>query len=68
MRKDITVNNTQNISQITESENWLSRSLEISYLFLPHDIPLVGQIISVHNKFHALAKQTIPEDKPVEEN
>jgi hypothetical protein len=48
--------------EITESENWLSRSLEIAYIFLPHDIPLVGQIISVHNKFHGISKQIIPED------
>lgn len=48
---------------ISDSENWLSRSLEIVYTFLPNDMPLVDQIISVYNKFHGIHKQIIPEDR-----
>ncbi|EAS00217.1 hypothetical protein TTHERM_00215920 (macronuclear) [Tetrahymena thermophila SB210] len=54
----------QNLNyEVSESENWLSRSLEIAYVFLPHDMPLVGQIVSVHNKFHNVNKIVIKEDE-----
>ena len=32
----------QRTLEISDSENWLSRSLEIAYVFLPHEVPLVG--------------------------
>ncbi|KAL4503197.1 hypothetical protein ABPG72_000803 [Tetrahymena utriculariae] len=54
----------QNLNyEVSESENWLSRSLEVAYVFLPHDMPLVGQIVSVHNKFHNVNKIVIKEDE-----
>jgi hypothetical protein len=28
--------------KMSESEIWLGKSLEIAFLFLPHDTPLVG--------------------------
>ncbi len=40
--------NYKNLGKVSDSENWLSRSLEIAYVFLHHDIPVVGQVISVH--------------------
>lgn len=46
-----------------ESEHYLSLALEISYLFLPHEMPIVSQIISVHTKFHGLSRQVIAEDR-----
>lgn len=48
-----------------ESEHWLSRSLEIAYSFLPTDAPILNQILTVHDRFHSIDKQTIPEDKEV---
>lgn len=28
--------------EVSDSENFLSRALEIAYIYLPHDIPIVG--------------------------
>ena len=46
--------------QVLESENWLSRALEIAYIFLPAEAPILGQVYSVHDKFYGLGKQPIP--------
>ena len=48
-----------------DSEHWLSRSLEIAYTFLPSEAPILNQILTVHDRFHGIDKQTIPEDKEV---
>lgn len=50
---------------VLDSEHWLSRSLEIAYSFLPPEAPILNQIITVHDRFHGLDKQTIPEDEQV---
>ncbi len=42
--------------QLLESEQWLGRSLEVAYLFLPHDAPILTQIHSVYLKFHGIGK------------
>jgi len=49
-----------------DSEHWLSKSLELAYCLLPPEAPILGQIYSVHNKFHGIDKQPIPEDKEME--
>ena len=41
------------------SEIWLGKSLEIAFLFLPHDTPLVGQILNVYNSLHSIEKTPI---------
>ena len=50
---------------VLDSEHWLSRSLEIAYSFMPVEAPILNQIITVHDRFHGLDKQTIPEDQEV---
>ena len=40
-------------------EEWISKSIEIAYLFLPHETPLVGQIFSVYSKLHSPLNQII---------
>lgn len=52
-------------SQVLDSEHWLSRSLEIAYTFLPHEAPILNQILTVHDRFHGIDKQTIPQDKEI---
>ncbi|CAD8124776.1 unnamed protein product [Paramecium sonneborni] len=46
----------------TEAENYLSRALELVYLYFPKDMPLVNQLLNVHNRFHEISKQIIQED------
>lgn len=58
------IQKTQN--DILDSEHWLSKSLELAYCLLPPEAPILGQIYSVHNKFHGIDKQPIPEDKEME--
>lgn len=48
-----------------DSEHWLSRSLEIAYSFMPPNAPILNQILTVHDRFHGIDKQTIPEDKEI---
>ncbi|CAK66458.1 unnamed protein product (macronuclear) [Paramecium tetraurelia] len=48
--------------QFTEAENYLSRALELVYLYFPKDMPLVNQLLNVHNRFHDISKQIIQED------
>jgi hypothetical protein len=43
-----------------DSEHWLSRSLEIAYSFMPPTAPILSQILTVHDRFHGIDKQTIP--------
>jgi hypothetical protein len=45
---------------VLDSEHWLSRSLEIAYSFMPSEAPILNQILTVHDRFHGLDKQTIP--------
>jgi hypothetical protein len=45
--------------ELSVSEVWLGRSLELVYLFLPHESPLCGQIMSVHARLHGISKQAI---------
>ena len=52
-------------TEVLDSEHWLSRSLEIAYTFLPPEAPILNQILTVHDRFHGIDKQTIPEDKEV---
>lgn len=52
-------------SDVLDSEHWLSRSLEIAYMFMPPEAPILNQILTVHDRFHGIDKQTIPEDKEV---
>lgn len=47
--------------KMLESEIWLGKSLEISYLFLPHSTPLVGQMIHVYKILYAM--QQVPKDQ-----
>ena len=47
-------------SEVLDSEHWLSRSLEIAYSFLPQEAPILNQILTVHDRFHGIDKQTIP--------
>ncbi|KAM3136731.1 hypothetical protein pb186bvf_011176 [Paramecium bursaria] len=56
------IENQQDPESFTEAENYLSRALEIVYLYLPKDLPLLNQLLNVHNRFHAISKQAIPED------
>ncbi|KAL4454738.1 hypothetical protein ABPG74_021943 [Tetrahymena malaccensis] len=58
----------ENCDEVTNSENYLSRALEIAFVYLPHEVPLVGQIMSVHTKFHAAFRQCIYEDQPDQKN
>ncbi|CAD8186348.1 unnamed protein product [Paramecium pentaurelia] len=46
----------------SEAENYLSRALEIAYLYLPKDLPLINQLLNVHNRFYDISKQAIDED------
>jgi hypothetical protein len=41
----------------------LTKSLFISYTFLPHSIPFVNQIIALFKKSYALNQQSIPESE-----
>lgn len=52
-------------NDVLDSEHWLSRSLEIAYSFMPPEAPILNQILTVHDRFHGLDKQTIPEDEEV---
>ncbi|KAL4499167.1 hypothetical protein ABPG72_006753 [Tetrahymena utriculariae] len=58
----------ENCDEVTNSENYLSRALEMAFVYLPHEVPLVGQIMSVHTKFHAAFRQCIYEDQPDQKN
>jgi hypothetical protein len=42
--------------QFSEAENYLSRALEIAYLYLPKDLPLINQLLNVHNRFYDISK------------
>ena len=46
-----------------DSEHWLSKSLEIAYCFMPSNAPILNQILTVHDRFHGINQQTIPEDR-----
>ncbi|CAD8072136.1 unnamed protein product [Paramecium primaurelia] len=48
-----------------EAENYLSRALEIAYLYLPKDLPLINQLLNVHIKFYDISKQAIDEDAKI---
>jgi len=41
------------------SEVWIGKSLELAFLFLPHDCPLVGQILNVYNNLHSIINTPI---------
>ncbi|CAD8183782.1 unnamed protein product [Paramecium octaurelia] len=49
----------------SEAENYLSRALEIAYLYLPKDLPLITQLLNVHNRFYDISKQAIDEDAKI---
>lgn len=56
-------NKNSGSNDVLDSEHWLSRSLEIAYSFMPTEAPILNQILTVHDRFHGLDKQTIPEDE-----
>lgn len=51
--------------------NWISevdlgKTLELCYMFLPHNIPISAQIFNVFEKTQSMANQSIPEDTELE--
>lgn len=48
------------------SEVDLGKTLELCYMFMPHNIPISSQIFSVFEKTQSMANQSIPEDEELD--
>lgn len=53
--------------RIPDSEVDLGKSLELCYIFLPHDIPFVTHIFNVYSRTQNTGNLSIPEDNPMDE-
>jgi hypothetical protein len=53
--------------RIPDSEVDLGKSLELCYIFLPHDIPFVTHIFNVYSRTQNTGNLSIPEDNPMVE-